>query len=410
MEAFLIYSIQTALCIVLFYTLYKSILIKDTHFRFNQQLIGLMLILSCIIPLSKILFRQSILVEKFTITLPTYLASPDALLTHESTFPWLKLLIGIYLIGFIITLGKISLGYIQIIRIIQTSHRYTQTTSESNQQTIRTSKKIKHPFSWMHYIIIPQNIIEEKCTNQELSLIIQHERTHCTLHHSQALLIYNIILLFQWFNPAVWLFRKELKTLQEYQVDEQVIQQTKLNKTYQHLLIKQTVGIHKYTLANSINYSSTKKRINMMLQKKSNPWNRAKALIIAPIAFLALTLIAMPSIASNSTTNQEEPVLQMATQMPEFPGGEQALINFLGENIHYPEKAQKEGIQGTVIVEFTITKLGKVKDAKIARSISPELDQEALRVVNSMPNWKPGKNKHQPVNVGYNLPIRFSLQ
>lgn len=148
----------------------------------------------------------------------------------------------------------------------------------------------------------------------------------------------------------------------------------------------------------------------MMLQKKSNPWNRAKTLIIAPITFLAFALIAIPSIASNSITNQEEPVLQMATEMPEFPGGEQALINFLSENIHYPEKAQKEGIQGTVIVEFTITKLGKVENVKIARSISPELDQEAIRVVYSMPNWKPGKNKHQPVNVGYNLPIRFSLK
>lgn len=411
MEAFIFYSIKIALCIVLFYTLYKSILIKDTHFKFNQHLIGLMLTLSCLIPLSKIPFQQSMLVEKLTFTLPTYIVNPDnTLLTKDTSTPWITVLISIYLIGFLFTLGKILVGYLQIIRIIQSSQTYTEATSDSNRRTIRISNKIKYPFSWMHYIIIPQSIIDENCTTQELELILQHEHTHCKLHHSQVLLIYNIVLLFQWFNPAVWLFRKELKTLQEYQVDEQVIQKTKLNKIYQHLLIKQTVGIHKYTLANSINYSSTKKRINMMLQKKSNPWNRAKALIIAPITFLAFALIAMPSIASNNTPNQEETVLQMATEKAEFPGGEQALIEFLSQNVKYPEHALKESIQGTVMVEFVISKTGEIKNAKVVRSICPSLDKEALRVINSMPNWIPGKNKNQPVNVGYTLPIKFSLK
>ena len=147
-----------------------------------------------------------------------------------------------------------------------------------------------------------------------------------------------------------------------------------------------------------------------MLQKKSNPWNRAKALIIAPITFLAFALIAIPSIASNSTTNQEEPVLQMATEKAEFPGGEQALIEFLSQNVKYPEHALKESIQGTVMVEFVISKTGEIKNAKVVRSICPSLDKEALRVINSMPNWIPGKNKHQPVNVGYTLPIKFSLK
>jgi len=106
----------------------------------------------------------------------------------------------------------------------------------------------------------------------------------------------------------------------------------------------------------------------------------------------------------------ESGIYSPTERMPEFPGGEMALMRFLGENVHYPEHDKNEGNQGTVYVLFTVDREGKVKDAKIERSISPGLDKESLRVVNLMPEWSPGMMQNRLVEVSYNLPIRFTLK
>jgi len=105
----------------------------------------------------------------------------------------------------------------------------------------------------------------------------------------------------------------------------------------------------------------------------------------------------------------ESGIYSPTERMPEFPGGEMALMRFLGENINYPKPDKNEGNHGTVYVLFTVDREGKVKDAKIERSISPGLDKESLRVVNLMPDWTPGMMQNRLVEVAYNLPIRFSL-
>jgi TonB family protein len=106
----------------------------------------------------------------------------------------------------------------------------------------------------------------------------------------------------------------------------------------------------------------------------------------------------------------ESGIYSPTERMPEYPGGEMALMQFLGQNIQYPEHDKNEEIQGTVYVLFTVDMEGKVKDAKIERSISPGLDEESLRVVNLMPDWSPGMMQNRLVEVGYNLPIRFSMK
>jgi len=97
-------------------------------------------------------------------------------------------------------------------------------------------------------------------------------------------------------------------------------------------------------------------------------------------------------------------------EMPEFPGGETAMKQFLAENLKYPALASEKGIKGEVYVTFIITKSGKVTDAKITRSIDPVLDKEALRIVNSFPDWKPGKNRGVAVDVLYTVPVSFDLK
>ncbi len=96
-------------------------------------------------------------------------------------------------------------------------------------------------------------------------------------------------------------------------------------------------------------------------------------------------------------------------QMPEFPGGEKALLSFLGKNTNYPEIAKETGTQGRVYVKFVINKKGEVVEVQLARGVDPSLNEEALRVVRSLPNWNPGKQRGKVVNVAYNVPINFRL-
>ena len=110
------------------------------------------------------------------------------------------------------------------------------------------------------------------------------------------------------------------------------------------------------------------------------------------------------------TLDSEEEIFFIVEYMPEFPGGEVALRTFIANNIEYPAIAQENGIQGRVYVTFVVTKDGSVANAKIARGVDPILDKEALRVVNSLPKWQPGKQRGQEVNVSYTVPINFALQ
>ncbi len=97
-------------------------------------------------------------------------------------------------------------------------------------------------------------------------------------------------------------------------------------------------------------------------------------------------------------------------EMPEFPGGEEALREFIAKNVTYPEQAQKDSIQGKVYVTFVIEATGKVGEVKIARGVHPLLDQEAVRVTGLLPVWKPGKQKGVPVKVAYTIPVSFILK
>lgn len=111
-----------------------------------------------------------------------------------------------------------------------------------------------------------------------------------------------------------------------------------------------------------------------------------------------------------NTLTGDEQIFFIVEEMPEFPGGEQALRKFIANNIEYPVSAQENGIQGKVYVTFVVDKNGEVANARIARGVDPSLDQEALRVVNSLPKWIPGKQRGQNVNVSYTVPINFALQ
>jgi len=124
------------------------------------------------------------------------------------------------------------------------------------------------------------------------------------------------------------------------------------------------------------------------------------------------TLIDVAPVISAPKEEEEETaeVFFIVEDMPEFPGGEAALRAYIANSIKYPVIAQENGIQGKVYVTFVVGKDGSVSNATIARGVDPSIDKEALRVVNSLPKWKPGKQRGKAVNVSYTVPINFVLQ
>ena len=128
-------------------------------------------------------------------------------------------------------------------------------------------------------------------------------------------------------------------------------------------------------------------------------------LMTAMAVFCQMTASAQKTVVSQ----ENQKVFDTVEQMPEYPGGMPALIEFLQTNMKYPEDAQKQKVEGRVMVMFVVEKDGSITDVKVARNVFPSLDEEAVRVVNAMPKWTPGKEKGKPVRVQYTLPISFRL-
>lgn len=126
---------------------------------------------------------------------------------------------------------------------------------------------------------------------------------------------------------------------------------------------------------------------------------------------VALTMLVLlfSFMTSTAQTKKNDMVFDVVEVMPQFPGGQIAMLQYLMKNIKYPEQAMKEGIQGRVTVRFIVEKDGSISDVKPVLSVHPLLNKEAVRVVKSMPKWSPGKHNGKPVRVRFNLPVMFKL-
>ena len=132
--------------------------------------------------------------------------------------------------------------------------------------------------------------------------------------------------------------------------------------------------------------------------------------LLATLSVLALLLMVNTNAMAQSKKIANDKVLEKAEVMPQFPGGDQAMMKFVSENVQYPEEAKEKEISGRVLVGFIVEKDGSVNEVKIVRGIGGGCDEEAVRVVKAMPKWKPGKEKGKPVRVSYMMPIFFKLQ
>ena len=436
MGTFLVYILKSAACLAVFYLFYKLLMSRDTFHRFNRfALLGL-LVLSSLLPLVEASVNSPAAVQETMLTLEQLLLMADiqpegesmAAATPSATVLWLRAALLVYLTGIVFFIVRNLCSLARLGRLIRQGKRealdsYLPDRKEKNVRLVVHDHDIA-PFSWMHWIVIARKDLEENGRE-----ILIHELAHIRNRHSWDLLLADLCIFVQWFNPAAWLLKQELQNIHEYEADETVLREGVNARNYQMLLIKKAVGTRLYSMANSFNHSSLTKRITMMLKEKSNPWARAKYLYILPLAALAVTAFARPEVSAvadeisavkviaPAVHDSIQPNVQTAVaapssaldQMPEFPGGVEALNAYLRNNIRYPQEAQKAGIQGRVIIQFIVSKDGSITDAEVVESVDPQLDAEGLRLIKNMPRWKPGMRKGQAIRVKQTLPIRFAF-
>ena len=436
MGTFLVYILKSAACLAVFYLFYKLLMSRDTFHRFNRfALLGL-LVLSSLLPLVEASVNSPAAVQETMLTLEQLLLMADiqpegesmAAATPSATVLWLRAALLVYLTGIVFFIARNLCSLARLGRLIRQGKRealdsYLPDRKEKNVRLVVHDHDIA-PFSWMHWIVIARKDLEENGRE-----ILIHELAHIRNRHSWDLLLADLCIFVQWFNPAAWLLKQELQNIHEYEADETVLREGVNARNYQMLLIKKAVGTRLYSMANSFNHSSLKKRITMMLKEKSNPWARAKYLYILPLAALAVTAFARPEVSAvadeisavkviaPAVHDSIQPNVQPAVaapssaldQMPEFPGGMEALNAYLRNNIRYPQEAQKAGIQGRVIIQFIVSKDGSITDAEVVESVDPQLDAEGLRLIKNMPRWKPGMRKGQAIRVKQTLPVRFAF-
>ena len=447
MLEFLIYDAKVAVLIAVFYMFYRLMLSKETFHRVNRIVLLVTSVVSFILPLCVITMRKTVTVD----AVPTVdIGDVQAMVAEESQPLWLHTLLPtLFIIGMVLTLGYTLLSVLRVVVLIRKSEHHPQ---EDGIVMCVTDRQVS-PFSWMHYIVMNR---EDYAEHNEA--VLAHERGHIRQRHSWDVLLVDTLTALQWFNPAMWMLRQDLRAIHEYEADGAVLSQGFNARQYQYLLITKAASIGGYSIANGISHSTLKNRIRMMLHKKSQGCHLLKLLALLPIVGIALALNAetvtnvvyqqpqkkiIKKGKKNATvkigpTNEivvveqapadqkevkpvempnamkvekaEKEAFDVVEQMPSFPGGTQALFEYLKENVTYPEECEETCVQGRVVVSFVVEKDGSITEAKVVKSVYPSLDEEALRVVNSMPKWRPGKQNGNSVRTKYTIPINFKLQ
>ncbi len=270
------------------------------------------------------------------------------------------------------------------------------------------------PFSFFKWIFINP----DRHGKTQLDEIMTHELAHSKQWHSVDMLFVELFVIFLWFNPAVWLLRREVRLNLEYLADENVLASGLDRKEYQYHLLGVTFGKKVATISNNFNVLPIKKRIKMMNKKETKGFFKVRYMLYVPLVAMLLAVSNIETIARNVTKTSANvemkkkqkkapgKVYAVAETMPSFNGN---LYQWLAANIRYPVDAESRKEQGRVLVKFIVTAKGEVVQPEIVKSVTPSLDKEALRVVSLMPKWNPGKNGKKKVAVRYMLPISFAL-
>lgn len=283
MEALLTYTWRVAACLAVAWLFFRLLLGRETFCHLNRLVVLALLVLSFLLPLCVITVRREVPIPYEVWVHATEVRSAAAPVSAAAPFPWAALLGGLYLAGVLAAACRMAWSLAAVVRVIRRGRRERLA---DGVVLVRTPQPVT-PFSWGRYVVLAETEPAE-----EVATILLHERAHVRLHHTWDLLFADLAGCLQWFNPAVWLLRRELCAIHEYEADRAVLEAGTDARAYQLLLVRRAVGTQAFVAANNFNHSKLQNRIAMMLKKRSSRWAAARALLILPLTAVALGAFA----------------------------------------------------------------------------------------------------------------------
>jgi len=440
----LMYFLKVNVAIALFYLFFRLAFYNDTFWKTRRFYLIFSILLSLVYPfisltdwLEKQEPMQAIVVSYAQLQEMTITPQPVSKLTAENV------LLAIYALVSAILLIKMIVQLVSILK-----WKWKGEKQELQGIEIISVKESITPFSFFNMIFINPTLHNEHDTTQ----ILTHELTHARHMHSIDVIVSELITIACWMNPAAWLLKREIRQNLEFLADNSVLESGFDSKKYQYHLLELSYQTPDVKLGNKFNVSPLKKRITMMNQQKTSKAGILKYSLIVPLA-LALILSSNAQTIVNSakkavtatknavtgtksivasetnvvvdTKNESQESLLATIQdvketdnskvytvvekMPQFPGGDAALIKFISNNLKYPKTSYFNGVQGKVTLRFTVSEAGKVGSIEVIRSLDAACDKEALRVIKALPDFIPGEQNNKKVAVWYTLPITFKI-
>jgi TonB family protein len=415
------------------------LLSKETFHRFNRILLLSIIMLSFLLPFIEVTMQKMPEMTVFFLLLEEAMETyetqhPDVLAETPNRFPWNTLILSVYVSGTLFFLLRHAWSIGRMLCLLRTCRK----EEREDGITLYIHQAKVAPFSWMKLMAISEEDLEKHS-----EAILAHERAHIRNHHSWDLLLAQACVFLQWFNPAAWLLKKELQTIHEYEADEYVIRNGMDASTYLLSMIEKTVGTRLFTIANSFNQSLLAKRVTMLNKGKSRPLARLKYLYVLPISALAIVAFARSEVSNPfmPSNNQFQYLNEMIVTgyvpqktgqadvdekiktgtvkretttpmngIPSYLTGKSEALKFFARNTKYPISALKAKVEGRVLVKFVVERDGSISDIDIYKGVSPDLDAEAIRVLNMMPKWISDKQKGEKEAETFIMPISFRLE
>lgn len=451
-----IYLVKINVALMLLYGFYRLTVSRDTFFGLRRLTLWLIYAVALMVPALNLEYwvRDTPTMASMANVYADTFYPVVVVKAQAPSITWMDMLLGIYWAGVAVLSLRLVWQLFSIIRLAVISRK-----QEVEGITVHLLRGEGSPFSFFRWVFMYPSTLEGK----QLHEVMVHECTHVSGLHSLDTLFSELISIACWFNPFAWLMKQEVRMNLEYLADESVLSDGNARKSYQYHLLGLAYRQPKDStkIANNFNLLPLKKRIKMMNKRRTSEIGKAKYLLFAPLAGALLMVSNIESVAreigeqipevaevqqkaeqalnadvavANPMAKDEEAkaaelakakakasdatapadttknvVYDVTETMPQFPGGQGVMMKYLAANIKYPASAVKAKKQGRVIIAFVIQKDGSVTNARIVKSVDPELDAEALRIVKAMPNWTPGTQDGKPVNVRYTIPVVFSL-
>jgi TonB family protein len=423
MKALIQYQIEVAICMAALTLLYLLLWRKDTNFTFKRILLLGIPFSSIVIPLINLNIDLQPAQQTAPIQYITYLPSQLELvympIADEATkmTEW-ELAFWLFAAGASIMLMRLLISYYKIWQLYRRS-------SPASTGDYRIIEDPVQSFSFFNLVMINRS----QARSTELEYILAHEKAHSHQGHSYDVLWLELVKMLHWFNPMIWLITRESRQNMEYLADQEVALQTENPQHYQHAIVQHASQGGYQLLKTQFSKTNLRNRIIMMNQPNNRrvpSWKLFVTLPVLAMLFMSFSLkIEHLDFTKKISSvlpleNMDEPIAQLDTMpyevfslVEEMPtpvtGDMDSYYAQINEDIRYPKKAQRKGIEGIVHVEFIVEKDGSLIAFSARRGLSKECDAEAIRVVKEGPGWNPGKQRGRAVNVRMIVPIAFGV-